>query len=227
MAVKSKVILLIDDDLDMLNYLRKLLENVGHTIHTAQDLKTAQHKLTTVFPHLVLLDINIEDENGFTFIDEIRKVDPYKRIKIIMISSLSSKKALATSKNYETDGYLVKPVNNDILLTTMKKISPNLGFPEANKLERNFAGVMCKLIGNITKISEVKLTFRSKVKFTEKQKLNLNSAFIDKLEIDHAQFIIQKPSIDVSPGVYDTEAQIIGLNDNDLKEIRKIKTKKG
>ena len=227
MTSKKKVILVIDDDTDILNYFKKLLENVGHEVHLAQNLDSGYKKLTTIYPHLVFLDINIEDENGFTFIDKIRKLDPFRRIKIIMISSLTSKKALNVSKEYNTDGYLVKPINNDILMKTIKKISPSLGFPEARKLEGSFSGVMCKLIGSITKISEVKFNLRSKVKFNEKQKLKIDSNFLSKLEIDHAQFIIQKPSVDVSPGIYDTAVQMIGLNDNDLKEIRKIKTKKG
>ena len=227
MSSKNKVILIVDDDVDVLNYLKTLLENVGHEVHVARDLSSARATLTTVYPHLVFLDINIEDENGFSFISDIKKIDPYKRIKIIMISSLTSKKALAVSQQYGTDGYLVKPINNDILLTTMKKIGPSCKFPDAKNLEPKFSGIMCKLLGTITSISEVNVTLRSKVKFQEKQKINLECEFIDKLELNHAQFIINPPSTDISPGVYDTEIQMVGLNDNDLKEIRKIKAIKG
>ena len=144
-----------------------------------------------------------------------------------MISSLTSKKALAVSKEHDTDGYLVKPINNDILMKTIRKIQPSLDFPTAKNLKPSFTGVMAKLLGNLIKISEVKLTLRSKVKFLEKQKINLDSKFIKKLDLEQAQFIIQGQSKDVSTGVYDTDVQLIGLNDADLREIRKIKTKKG
>ncbi len=226
MASKKKVILLVDDDIDMINYLKKLLLNIGHEVHSATTLKEAQRKFKDIYPHLIFLDINLEDENGFQFIEYVRNIDLYKRIKIIMISSLTSKKALAVSKQYETDGYLVKPINNDILMKTIRKIMPSLELPTAKYLKPEFRGLMGKLLGSLTKISEVKLTLRSKVKFTSKQKLKLDSNFIKKLDLGHAQFIIQPPSRDVSTGTYDTEVQLIGLNDSDLREIRKIKTKK-
>lgn len=227
MSSKSKVILIVDDDVDVLNYLKTLLENVGHEVHIAKNLSSARDTLTKVYPHLVFLDINIEDENGFSFIHDISNIDPYHRIKIIIISSLTSKKALSMSQKYRTDGYLVKPINNDILLTTMKKINQSCNFHNAKNFDPKFSGVISKLLGTVTDISETNITLRSKVKFQEKQKINLECDFINELNLNHAHFIISPPSTDVTPGVYDTEIQMLGLNDNDLKEVRKLKATKG
>ncbi len=223
---KSKTILIIDDDPDMRAYLRKLLEGMGHEVHEAQDSHTAEKKLAEVFPHLILLDINLENENGFHFISQVRMIDPHRRIKIIMISSMSSKKAIELSQKIGTHGYLIKPINNNILMTTMKKIMPELDFPEAKNLDISFNKLTARCSGQVIKISEIELVLRSKIKFTEKMKLLIQSQFLKKIDIDRAQFIIHQMSKDVQPGIYDTYVSVVGLKEKDLKGIRSLKTKK-
>ncbi|EQC43997.1 response regulator [Bacteriovorax sp. Seq25_V] len=223
---KSKSILIIDDDPDMRVYLRKLLEGMGHEVHEAEDSLSAEKKLTAIYPHLILLDINLENENGFNFISQVRKIDPHRRIKVIMISSLSSKKAIELSQRIGTNGYLIKPINNNILMTTMKKIMPDLDLLEATIVDQNTSRLTAKCMGQVTKISEVELVLRSKIKFSEKMKLNISSKFLKKIEIDRAQFVIHRPSRDVQPGIYDTDVSIVGLKEKDLKGIRSLKTKK-
>ena len=226
MAKKNKVILIIDDDPDMRSYLRKLLEGMGHEVHEAGNSRTGIKIIDEVTPHLILLDINLDDESGFNVIGKIRQLDPFQRMKILMISSLSSKKAIDLSKKLGTDGFLIKPINNQTLSTTMKKMLPELNFPVAKNIDKEFSNLMGKLHGQIVKISETSVILQSKVKFFEKRKLQIDSIFLNRNDLNKTQLIIQEASKDVSTGTYNTKIQLIGLTDNNLKQIRKLNTKK-
>lgn len=224
---KNKTILIVDDDPDMRSYLRKILEGMGHDVFEAENPKQAEQIISEVYPHLILLDINLDNENGFHLISQIRMIDPYKRIKIVMITSTASKKAIELSQKAGVDGFLVKPINNNILLSTLKKLSPEMDFPEVKvfgKLDQTT--FMITIFAQLIKISEVALILRSKVKFNDRMKLFVTSKFLKKIEIDRAQFIIKDQSLDVSPGVYDTKVYMVGLKEADLKNIRKLNTKK-
>jgi CheY-like chemotaxis protein len=226
MPRKNKVILIVDDDPDMRVYLRKLLEGLGHEVHEAGNSRTALKIIDDITPHLILLDINLDDESGFNMIGQIRMIDPYNRIKILMISSLSSKKAIDLSQKLGTDGYLIKPINNTTLSTTLKKMLPDLVFPDATNIEDKYSNLMAKFLGQLTKISEVSVILRSKIKFQEKRKIQIENLFLRKYDLMNAQLIIQEYSKDVTTGTYDTRIQLIGLNDNNLKSIRKLNTRK-
>lgn len=226
MAKKNKVILIVDDDPDMRVYLRKLLESLGHEVHEAGNSRTALKVIGDITPHLILLDINLDDESGFNMIGQIRMIDPYNRIKILMISSLSSKKAIDLSKKLGTDGYLIKPINNATLNTTLKKMMPELNFPNATNIEDKYANLTAKFLGQLTKISEVSVILRSKIKFQEKRKIQIDNIFLKKYDLTNAQLIIQEFSKDVTTGTYDTRIQLIGLNESNLKSIRKLNTRK-
>lgn len=225
---KNKTILIIDDDQDIRVYLRKILEGMGHIVFEAENSVEGMKIVSTIYPHLILLDINLENENGFHFISQVRMIDPAMRIKIVMISSSTSKKAIELSQRVGTNGYLVKPINNNILLSTLKKLMPEMDLPELKVINREQrVSFMVSIFAQIIKISEVALVIRSKVKFNDRAKLILSGIFLKKLEIDRAQFIMKDQSIDVSPGVYDTKVYIAGLKEEDLKKIRKLNTKKG
>jgi len=226
MARKSKVILIVDDDPDMRAYLNKLLISMGHEVYEAGNTRTALKLVQEVVPHLILLDINLDEESGFNMIGQVRKFDQYHRIKILMISSLSSKKAIDLSKKLGTDGYLIKPINNTTLSTTLKKMGPELVFPEARNIHSEYSQLTARFLGSLTKISEVSVILRSKIKFREKRKIFIESPFLRKFDLEKTQLIIQEFSKDVTPGTYDTKIQLIGLNDNNLKNIRKLNTRK-
>lgn len=224
---KNKVILVVDDDEDMRKYLRKMLEGMGHEVHTAEDSDGAIQKISQVIPHLILLDINLHEENGFNIVGQVRMLDPYKRIKIIMISSLSSKKPIELSKKVGADGYLIKPINNQTLLTTLKKMAPDLEFPQAINLDDKYSFLMAKCRGQIIKISEIALILRSKIKFKQKHKIQIECVFLQKNDLKQVQYIINNESVDISPGIYDTNIQMVGLSDDNQQTIRKMKTRKG
>ena len=222
-----RTILIVDDDQDMRAFLRKLLENLGHYILEASTVDEAFSIVLEEVPHLILLDIKLEGEIGFSLLDKINEVDKNGQIAVIMISALKSAQAIQTSTSYNVNGYLIKPINNRTMLDTLKKVEKELDFEELKFDDYNNKQIDCKCIGEITRINEISCLIKSKVKFTHREAVTIDSDLFHNLGIDHAHFQVYEKSYELSPGQYGTLIQFIGLNEKNLKAIRSFTSKKG
>jgi len=220
-------ILIVDDDPDIRVFLTRILENMGHTVFEAETTQDAFNIVLDVVPHLIFLDIKLENEYGFSLIDKIHTIDKEKQIGIIMISSLSSQKAISTASEYGVLQYIVKPIKNTTVLDAMKKCEELLGLQPINYMDdkvKNPLRVSC--IGHLMKINEISLVVRSKVKFSEKEEIKVQSDYLRELGLHRAHFAIYEASYDINPGIYDSLIQLIGLNERALTVIRKVRSKK-
>jgi DNA-binding response OmpR family regulator len=109
-----KRILIIDDDLDLLMLLERQLDKQGYAVETAASLPEAEDILPQFLPDLVLLDININGEDGRQLCWKLKKSDDYPRSKVILISGYdySTGRALL----FGADDLLVKPFHMEYLL---------------------------------------------------------------------------------------------------------------
>lgn len=85
-------VLLVDDDPDIRDSLRIILEANGHTVRTAANGREAKAALAERMPDLMILDIMMNtDTEGFDLAYEIRDNPEYKRLPIIMLTSFLEK----------------------------------------------------------------------------------------------------------------------------------------
>jgi two-component system chemotaxis response regulator CheY len=73
--------------------------------------------------HLVLLDWNMPELSGIDFLRQVRAMEQYKDLPIIMVTSESAKyNVIEALKSGATD-YIIKPVNEKIFAEKLSKIS--------------------------------------------------------------------------------------------------------
>jgi PAS domain S-box-containing protein len=111
-------ILIVDDDPRMCDSLKALLSNQDYELKTSTSVKEAIECLDIDTFDLVLLDIVMGEENGFTVMDHIisQKLD----VLVIMITGHTSiEKAIEALRKGAYD-FLKKPFESEELLTTMK-----------------------------------------------------------------------------------------------------------
>jgi len=119
MAVKK--ILVIDDDPDILDSVKAILDANGFNTVTAQSGKDGIQAFSTEKPDLVLADMMMESvDEGSKVANKIRESD--KQVPIFLLSSIGA----ATSMNIDPaslgfNGVFQKPVNPDSLVSTVKK----------------------------------------------------------------------------------------------------------
>lgn len=85
-------ILLVDDDPDIRDSLRILLENKGYAIRTAANGRQALDALREQKPDLMILDIMMAtDTEGFDLAFELKETPEFKELPIIILTSFMGK----------------------------------------------------------------------------------------------------------------------------------------
>ena len=110
-------ILVIDDDEDIRQFLKRTLETAGgYTVLTAGNgrdgIKQARKKL----PDLVLLDIMMPGLDGFDVLKRLKSDYKTMSIPVVILSSETSEEIKVKGASLYSDLYLTKPITRDDLL---------------------------------------------------------------------------------------------------------------
>lgn len=100
-------ILLVDDEPNTVQLVRKILQADGHTVYEAADGLQAIEVFEAAQPDLVLLDVVIPKLDGLGVLQEIRRRD--RMAGVIMISALTSEQLAVKSMLGGADDYISKP----------------------------------------------------------------------------------------------------------------------
>lgn len=112
-------ILIVDDDESIRKVLTTILEEEGYTIDTAENGKEAIEKSKTNFYNLALIDIRLPDIEGIKLLTLMKETVP-KMVKIIITGYPTMQNAIE-AVNRDADAYLLKPLNMENLLNTIKE----------------------------------------------------------------------------------------------------------
>jgi DNA-binding response OmpR family regulator len=124
----QKLILIVDDEINILVPLKFLLERNKYLVSLAQSGKDALDSISALKPHLILLDIMLPDLDGYEIFREIRKNPAWDDIKIICLTAKNRDVDIAKGLNLGFDAYITKPFSNADLLGRIRTI---LGEPQA------------------------------------------------------------------------------------------------
>jgi signal transduction histidine kinase/CheY-like chemotaxis protein len=103
-------ILLAEDDTDVAESLKSVLQLFGHEVYAARDGFTALQSASLIQPQVVLLDIGLPGINGYTLAKQLRD-RPYRgRLLLIAISGYGQPDDIQRSKQAGIDHHLVKPI---------------------------------------------------------------------------------------------------------------------
>lgn len=120
-----KRLLIIDDDLDLLMLLERRLSKEGYEIETAAHIKEAEEIMNSFVPHLVLLDININGEDGRKLCWKLKMNETGNEVKVILITGFDYSKGRALL--FGADDLVPKPIHIDYLLHTLDThLLPNI-----------------------------------------------------------------------------------------------------
>ena len=114
LIVKSKSILIVDDDRSILRTFSRILQRAGFLTETAESGKDAQAKIQTKNYDIALIDVILGDGNGLDLLPKIHETSP-NTIKIVMTGADASEKRGEACKN-GADAFLTKPVDPATLL---------------------------------------------------------------------------------------------------------------
>ena len=117
--MESKRILIVDDEKDILQSMKEILELEGYTVDTAETGGEAIEKSKNQFYNLALLDIRLPDMEGTNLLTKLHGTMP--RMMKIMVTGYPSVQNAVESLNLGADAYIMKPVKPKELLKTVEE----------------------------------------------------------------------------------------------------------
>jgi two-component system KDP operon response regulator KdpE len=170
--MKRFVILLVDDEERILNFLKTKLKMLSYEVILASNGVEALEQVQGQEPDLVVLDVTMPKKDGFETLKELRTFSP---VPVIMLSARGDDSDRIKGLEIGADDYIAKPFNPDELVARIEAIRRRLSSLELKKTPR-------ELIVEGLKISfdERQLTVRGKeIKLTRIEWLLLSELAIN------------------------------------------------
>lgn len=119
---RSETILIVDDVKMMRSVLRRALESGGYDVIEAQNGTDALQKLEDNRVSLMISDILMPDMDGMMLVEKTRSLSASSNVPILMCTGKADKDTVLRLAHLEIQGYIVKPVDERVLLDKVRKV---------------------------------------------------------------------------------------------------------
>src|ERR1051325_4381141 len=116
---ETKTILIVDDDMELSDGLRAVLERQGHRVIQARDGQQGKQQIYQQRPDLVILDMMMPRMGGYPVLEHFR--DKADAPPIIMITANEGSRHKAYAEYLGVKDYIRKPFAMDRLLESIDK----------------------------------------------------------------------------------------------------------
>lgn len=117
--LKDKLVLVVDDEPRMTNFIRLNLELEGMRIATAANGREALDSAREDMPDLVLLDVMMPTMDGFETLRRLRQFSP---VPVIMLTAKDEEEDRVRGLELGADDYVGKPFSHRELLSRIKAV---------------------------------------------------------------------------------------------------------
>ncbi len=144
----EKRLLIVDDDVGMCETLTDIFEKKGYVVDSVQTGTDAISRVKERFYNVALIDIKLPDFTGTDLLIKLRSINPH--LAPIMITAYASLESSIDAINRGAYSYLLKPLDMDKTLSTVKKAFESQVYSKEEK-------------GPTFKLANVKLRFLASV----------------------------------------------------------------
>ena len=124
MALHNFSLLYVEDDKNTQESMRSILEDEVKVLYQAYNGKDGLSVYKDKKPDIVLTDISMPAMNGLEMASAIKDID--KMQPIVITSAFDDKNIMLEAVNIGIDGFVVKPVNIELLMNRLEYIAQNL-----------------------------------------------------------------------------------------------------
>ena len=113
----------IDDDQEMLNVIKLMMQLIGYEVRSFLAASKASEALQTGLgkPDLILLDINMPQVSGMDMLEFLRMKPEFKTLPIVMLSSEYTDIQVDEAFDLGADAFVLKPATLDELESGIDK----------------------------------------------------------------------------------------------------------
>ena len=117
-------ILVVDDDPQALELIEAMLIPAGYYVVKLVDSTRMINTVRDVKPDLILLDIMMPVEDGYTILNKLKKGMDRSNIPIVMVSAVADDGHKVVASIDGASAYITKPVEKKVLLETVDRFLP-------------------------------------------------------------------------------------------------------
>jgi CheY-like chemotaxis protein len=121
MQSQKKKVLVVDDEADILEFLKVILEDEGYTVVTTDKDDYLEKLQDDTLPDLILLDLLLSGKDGREIVKYLKSNEKTHQIPVIMFSAHPSAREI--TKQAGADDFVAKPFEIDLFL---KKVAQYL-----------------------------------------------------------------------------------------------------
>ncbi|MDP8228415.1 MAG: response regulator [Candidatus Electryoneaceae bacterium] len=121
----QKKILIVDDEPDVVIYLKTFLEDNGFITVSAENGREGMEKAVAELPDLITLDITMPEQSGVRMFRDLQKNEATSKIPVIIITgvTLEFKKFIETRRQVDPPtAYFEKPIERSVILSKVNEI---------------------------------------------------------------------------------------------------------
>jgi two-component system, OmpR family, alkaline phosphatase synthesis response regulator PhoP len=138
--MESYKILLVDDEPDILDFLRYNLQKEGYQVFTANDGVEGLKAAEVAHPDLVILDIMMPRMDGVELCRELRNRPEFANLLIVFLTARDEDYSQIAALDIGGDDYITKPIRPRVFLSRIKALLRRLeradGAPEVDTVIR-------------------------------------------------------------------------------------------
>jgi DNA-binding NtrC family response regulator len=144
-------VLIIDDETGLRRGIAKRLSIEGYILYDASNTAEAMQIIRNEQIHIILLDLRLGEEDGYQFLKQLKAREP--EIRVIIITGYGTIKSSVACIKEGASNYLTKPIDMDILISTIGSEAEKISLYEENiSLRQSINDLTSK--NNMTSMSE-------------------------------------------------------------------------
>jgi DNA-binding response OmpR family regulator len=115
-------VLVVDDEPQVVWVLQFSLEAEGYETFSARDGRAAMSAILENHPELLVLDIMMPTMDGWSVLEELRRLPEDQRPRVVVVSALASLRDRAKAAELGADAFVPKPFNVDDLIGVLHEL---------------------------------------------------------------------------------------------------------
>jgi DNA-binding response OmpR family regulator len=124
METAGPLVLIVDDDERLREYVRVNLEMEGYAVREAGSADEGLEVLNEISPDLILLDVMMPKVDGWEMLRRVQERHGVGAIPVIMFSGKVDEAALREAEARGASGFVGKPFNPQQLIDRAKQLIP-------------------------------------------------------------------------------------------------------
>ena len=115
-------ILLVDDDVDIIEFMQYNLQNEGFNVKVGYNAFDALEIVKTFNPHLILLDIMMPEMDGIELCEKLRNISKLDQTIIAFLTARHEDYSQIAGFEAGADDYITKPIKPKLLISRVKAL---------------------------------------------------------------------------------------------------------